>query len=76
MEHPSDLSPATMIVVAVVFVLEVIVCTYIARAIWRQQPRSVEGWAREAAQVSLRVPATGALYAAAVLAYLWLRAHI
>ena len=76
MEHSSDLSPASLVVLGLVFVLEVVVCTVIARAIWRRQPRSVEGWAREAAQISLRVPATGALYAAGVLAFLWIRAHV
>lgn len=35
-------------------------------------PRTLEQWTAETLQVSLRVPATGALYAAGIFAWLWL----
>lgn len=76
MEPGSEISTTALVFLTLVFVVEVAVGVVVARAIWRRQPKTVEGWAAEAIQVTLRVPATGALYAAAVLAFLWVRARL
>jgi hypothetical protein len=72
----AHISPAALVFLAFALFVELMVCVLVVRTVVRTQPRSLEGWAAEAERVSHRVPATGALYAAGVLAFLWIRAHL
>ena len=55
--------------------VQAVVIARVSMAIWRSQPRTLEGWINETLAASLRVPATGALYAAGVLTYVWIKAR-